>query len=83
MENIQEHSLESFINLKELLSQQVNNDSKKDFLTFVKLVAPSLVSGFKMGSHIKLISNKLKGCSDPSTFQRALKVLCLQCSEFA
>ena len=30
MENIQEHSLESFINLKELLSQQVNNDSKKD-----------------------------------------------------
>ena len=60
MENIQEHSLESFINLKELLSQQVNNDSKKDFLTFVKLVAPSLVSGFKMGSHIKLISNKLK-----------------------
>ena len=58
--NIQENYLDSFINLKGLLSQQVENQSQTDFLTFVRLVAPSLVPGFQMGNHIKLISDKLK-----------------------
>ena len=58
--NIQENYLDSFINLKGLLSQQVENQSHTDFLTFVRLVAPSLVPGFQMGNHIKLISDKLK-----------------------
>ena len=58
--NIQENYLDSFINLKGLLSQQVENQSNTDFLTFVRLVAPSLVPGFQMGNHIKLISDKLK-----------------------
>jgi predicted phage terminase large subunit-like protein len=58
--NIQENYLDSFINLKGLLSQQVENQSQTDFLTFVRLVAPSLVPGFMMGNHIKLISDKLK-----------------------
>ena len=53
-------TLESFINLKGLLSQKVENQSKNDFLTFVKLMAPSIVSDFKMGKHIEVISNKLK-----------------------
>ena len=43
-------------NLKELTSQQ----SKKDFLTFVKLVAPTLVSDWEMGKHIEVISDKLQ-----------------------
>ena len=60
MYNLEEGYLESFINLKGLLSQKVNNQSKSDFLTFVRLMAPSLVSGFKMGKHIEVISNKLK-----------------------
>jgi predicted phage terminase large subunit-like protein len=60
MEKINESVLDSFINLKGLLSQKVEEHSKNDFLTFVKLVAPSIVSDFKMGSHIKVISNKLK-----------------------
>ena len=60
MENIQENTLEPFINLRGLLSQKVNNECHTDFLAFVRLMAPSLVSGFQMGSHIKLISNKLK-----------------------
>ena len=60
MINIQDNSIESFINLKGLLSQKVNRESRTDFLTFVRLMAPSLVSGFQMGNHIKLISNKLK-----------------------
>jgi len=64
MDKFQESYLESFINLKGLLSQKVNRDSKADFLTFVKLMAPSLVSDFRMGSHIKVISNKLKELED-------------------
>jgi predicted phage terminase large subunit-like protein len=60
MEKINETVLDSFINLKGLLSQKVEEQSKNDFLTFVKLMAPSIVSDFKMGSHIKVISNKLK-----------------------
>ena len=43
-------------NLKELTSQK----SKKDFLTFVKLVAPTLVSDWEMGKHIEVISDKLQ-----------------------
>ena len=60
MNNLEEGYLESFINLKGLLSQKVYQESYIDFLTFVRLIAPSLVPNFKMGSHIKLISNKLK-----------------------
>ena len=62
--NIQENYLESFMNLKGLLSQQVQQQSNTDFLTFVRLVAPSLVPGFLMGNHIKLISDKLKDIED-------------------
>ena len=60
MNNLEEGYLESFINLRGLLSQKVNYQSQSDFLTFVRLMAPSLVSNFEMGSHIKVISNKLK-----------------------
>ena len=60
MENLNSNYLESFINLKGLLSQKVNTDSYSDFLTFVRLMAPSLVSDFQMGKHIEVISNKLK-----------------------
>ena len=60
MLNIQENYLESFINLKGLLSQKINQESNTDFLTFVRLVAPTLVPEFKMGNHIKIISDNLK-----------------------
>jgi len=60
MNNLNETVLDSFINLKGLLSQKVEEHSKNDFLTFVKLMSPSIVSDFKMGNHIKVISNKLK-----------------------
>ena len=60
MNNLEENLLESFINLKGLLSQKVEQQSKSDFLTFVRMMAPSLVSDFRMGKHIQVISNKLK-----------------------
>ncbi len=67
MNNLEDTPLNSFINLKELLSYKVNRESKADFLTFVRLMAPSLVSDFKMGRHIEIISNKLKELEEGKT----------------
>ena len=58
--NIEENLLEPFLNLKGLLSQKVEYQSNENFLTFVKRIAPSIVSDFKMGNHIRVISNKLQ-----------------------
>ena len=56
MLNIEDNFLDSYIDLQHLLNQEVNLEANTDFLTFVRLVAPSLVSGWKMGKHIELIS---------------------------
>ena len=58
--NIEENLLEPFLNLKGLLSQKVEYQSNENFLTFVKRMAPSIVSDFKMGNHIRVISDKLQ-----------------------
>ncbi len=55
-----ENYLASLIKLNALLDIQVTEESKNDFLTFVRLMAPTLVSDWRMGRHIELISNKLK-----------------------
>ena len=60
MEIQQENILNSFLNLNNLLSLNVLQETKTDFLTFVRFMAPMLVSDWKMGRHIELISNKLK-----------------------
>ena len=52
--------LQPFINLKGLLDQKVNQQSKTDFITFVRMMAPMLVSDWRMGRHIEVISDKLK-----------------------
>jgi len=46
--------------LNSLLQHEVQEKSKADFLTFVRLMAPTLISDWKMGKHIEVISNKLK-----------------------
>ena len=60
MENLNSNYIESYINLQGLLSQQVNNQCNDDFLSFVRLMAPSIVSNFRMGRHIEVISEKLQ-----------------------
>ena len=60
MNNLEVNPIDSFINLKELLSYKINREANTDFLTFVRFMAPSLVSDFKMGKHIEVNSNKLK-----------------------
>ena len=58
--NLQNNYIESYINLEALLSQQIELQCNQDFLSFVRLVAPTIVSDFKMGRHIEIISNKLQ-----------------------
>ena len=60
MNKLEENYLDPFITLKGLLSNKIQQESKKDFLTFVRMMAPSIVSDFRMGKHIEVISNKLK-----------------------
>ena len=52
--------LQPFINLKGLLDNKVDQESRDDFLTFVRRIAPMLVSDWRMGRHIEVISDKLK-----------------------
>ena len=48
------------LNVKNNLVDLVNKQSQDDFLTFVRAMAPTLVSDWKMGRHIELISDKLQ-----------------------
>jgi hypothetical protein len=60
MENLNSNYIETFVNLQGLLSQQVNTQCNDDFLSFVRLMAPTIVSDFRMGRHIEVISEKLQ-----------------------
>ena len=60
MEYLNSNYIESYITLEHLLSTQINVQCNDDFLSFVRLMAPSIVSGFKMGRHIELIAEKLQ-----------------------
>ena len=74
MDNLENSLLEPYINLQGLLSQKINQQSKTDFLTFVRMMAPTLVSGWKMGRHIEIISDKLKELED-GTIKRLMVFL--------
>ena len=52
------------LDAKLLMDQYVEHNAKQDFLTFVRLVAPTLISDWRMGRHIEVISNKLKQLED-------------------
>ena len=52
------------LDAKLLMDQYVEYNAKQDFLTFVRLVAPTLISDWRMGRHIEVISNKLKQLED-------------------
>ena len=57
----------AYLTLREKLNNYNNYKAKDDFLTFVKIFAPTIVSGFKMGSHIELLCEKLQGVVDGTT----------------
>ena len=58
------NNLENYLDFKINLDTYTNLRAKDDFLTFVKIFAPTLVSDFKMGRHIKLLCQKLQGVVD-------------------
>ena len=66
--------LQPFINLKGLLEQKVNQQANTDFITFVRMMAPMLVSDWRMGRHIEVISDKLKDLED-GTIKRLMVFL--------
>ena len=53
------NTLLPFLELHNLLDTNIERESKEDFLTFVRLMAPTLVSDWKMGKHIEVISDRL------------------------
>ena len=66
MQDLNSNYIESYIALQGLLSQQVDTQCNEDFLSFVRLMAPTLVSGFKMGRHIEVIAEKLQRIEEGS-----------------
>ena len=56
--------LEDYLDFKLKLDSYTTLRAKEDFLTFVKVFAPTLVSDFKMGKHISLLCSKLQGVVD-------------------
>ena len=59
LESTTDNTIDNYINLSTLLKARTYTEAQDDFLTFVRLVAPSLVSDWRMGKHIEVISNKL------------------------
>ena len=64
MEEPIENSIDTLATLSTFLDDLVLQQSKMDFISFVRLVAPTIVSDWKMGRHIKLISDKLQKVKD-------------------
>jgi len=64
MEYLDSNYIEQYINLEALLKEGVDSQCHDDFLSFVRLVAPSIVSGFRMGNHIKVLSDRLQKVQD-------------------
>ena len=52
--------LTTHINFNNTLNKYIQKKSKQDFLTYVRLVAPTLVTDFKMGRHIELLCDRLQ-----------------------
>lgn len=57
----------AYLTLREKLNNYNNYKAKDDFLTFVKIFAPTIVSEFEMGRHIELLCEKLQGVVDGTT----------------
>jgi len=51
---------QDYLELREKLFEQAILKSRSNFLTFIKLLAPSLIADFKLGRHIELLADKLQ-----------------------
>ena len=48
------------LNIRNTLNVMVEQQCKEDFLTFVRRVAPTLITDWHMGRHIEVLSDKLQ-----------------------
>ena len=53
-----------YITLDVALEKYIQKKSQEDLLTFVRRVAPTLVTDFKMGRHIELLCDRLQRVAD-------------------
>ena len=60
----QDNPVNTLMTLSTLMDDLVLKESQDSFLSFVRMVAPTLVSDWKMGRHIKLLSDKLQRVKD-------------------
>ena len=66
--------IEALLSLRTSLSTYSTSQAHTNFLSFVRLMAPSLVSDWKMGRHIEVISDKLQQIQD-GTLKRLMVFL--------
>ena len=66
--------IEALLSLRTSLSTYSTSQAHTNFLSFVRLIAPSLVSDWKMGRHIEVISDKLQQIQD-GTLKRLMVFL--------
>ena len=59
-DEVSNNAVLDYMELHQHLSEKVEEEAKIDFITFVRLMAPKLISDWKMGKHIEVISEKLK-----------------------
>ena len=52
--------IEAHMGFNNTLKNYIKKKAKQDFLTYVRLVAPTLVTDFKMGRHIEVLCDRLQ-----------------------
>ena len=62
--SINYEQIEGLLSLRQSLNTYKQSKAHTNFLSFVRLIAPSLVSDWEMGKHIEVISNKLQEIQD-------------------
>ena len=67
--------LAAYADLYKSLDKRIHQKAKEDFLTFVKVVAPTLIADFKMGKHIEVICGKLQAVVSSEEPQRLMVFL--------
>ena len=72
--SINYEQIESLLSLRDSLNTYKQSKAHTNFLSFVKMMAPTLVSDWEMGKHIEVISDKLQEIQD-GTLKRLMVFL--------
>ena len=64
IENTEISKYDGLLAMYSLLDQRITSKCNDDFLSFIRLMAPTLVSDWKMGKHIRVLADKLLKVKD-------------------